>query len=40
MYIFKQFLKIIKPGDLIRETEPPIDFEKLIGDFVFGKGKE
>lgn len=29
--------KIIKPGGLIRETEPPIDIEKLIGDFIFGK---
>ncbi len=32
--------KIIKPGDLIHETEPPIDLEKLIGNFVFGKIKD
>ncbi len=31
--------KIIKPGGQIRETEPPIDIEKLIGDFIFGKVK-
>lgn len=32
--------KIIQPGDTLRETEPPIDLEKLIGNFVFGKVKE
>ncbi len=31
--------KIIKPGGLIHDTEPPIDIEKLIGDFIFGKVK-
>ncbi len=31
--------KFIKPGGKIRETEPPIDIEKLIGDFIFGKVK-
>ncbi len=31
--------KIIPPGGRIRETEPPIDIEKLIGEFVFGKVK-
>jgi phospholipid/cholesterol/gamma-HCH transport system substrate-binding protein len=30
---------VIKPGGKIRETEPPIDIEKLIGDFIFGKVK-
>ena len=30
---------MIKPGGNIRETEPPLDIEKLIGDFVFGKVK-
>jgi len=29
--------KIIPPGGTIRETEPPIDLEKVIGKFVFGK---
>ncbi len=32
--------KIIPPGGRIRETEPPVDIEKLIGDFVFGKVKK
>ncbi|OHC04153.1 MAG: outer membrane lipid asymmetry maintenance protein MlaD [Planctomycetes bacterium RIFCSPHIGHO2_12_39_6] len=32
--------KVIQPGDTLRETEPPIDLEKLIGNFVFGKVKE
>ena len=32
--------KLIKPGGSLRETEPPIDLEKLIGNFVFGKVKE
>ena len=31
--------KLIPPGGRIRETEPPIDIEKLIGEFVFGKVK-
>lgn len=31
--------KTIPPGGRIRETEPPIDIEKLIGEFVFGKVK-
>ncbi len=31
--------KIIKPGGLIRETEPPIDIEKLLGEFIYGKVK-
>lgn len=31
---------LIKPGDTLHETEPPIDLEKLIGNFVFGKVKE
>lgn len=30
----------ISPGDLLRQTEPPIDLEKLIGNFVFGKIKD
>lgn len=29
--------QIIPPGGRIRETEPPIDLKKLIGDFAFGK---
>jgi len=32
--------KLIEPGGSLRETEPPIDLEKLIGNFVFGKVKE
>lgn len=31
--------RLIPPGGRIRETEPPIDIEKLIGEFVFGKVK-
>ncbi len=31
--------KIIPPGGRIRETEPPVDMEKLIGEFVFGRLK-
>ncbi|MBU6392542.1 MAG: outer membrane lipid asymmetry maintenance protein MlaD [Planctomycetota bacterium] len=31
---------VLKPGDSIHETEPPIDLEKLIGNFVFGKVKD
>jgi phospholipid/cholesterol/gamma-HCH transport system substrate-binding protein len=29
--------RLIKPGGRIRETEPPLDFEKLIGQFIHGK---
>lgn len=32
--------KLIQPGDTLRETEPPIDLEKLIGNIVFGKIKD
>lgn len=32
--------ELIKAGGKIRETEPPIDLEKLIGNIVFGKVKE
>ncbi len=32
--------KVIKPGGSLRDMEPPIDLEKLIGNFVFGKVKE
>lgn len=32
--------KLIEPGDTLRETEPPIDLEKLIGNIVFGKIKD
>ncbi len=32
--------KIIPPGGLIRETEPPVDIEKLLGDFIFGNVKK
>jgi phospholipid/cholesterol/gamma-HCH transport system substrate-binding protein len=32
--------KVIEPGGSLHETEPPIDLEKLIGNFVFGKVKE
>ncbi|HQU30490.1 MAG: outer membrane lipid asymmetry maintenance protein MlaD [Planctomycetia bacterium] len=32
--------KLLHPGDTLHETEPPIDLEKLIGNFVFGKVKE
>jgi len=28
---------IIQPGGMIRETEPPIDLKKLIGNIAFGK---
>ena len=31
--------KRINAGGIIRETEPPLDFEKLIGIFIFGKVK-
>ena len=29
--------KILEPGDLIRETEPAVDLEQLISNYVFGK---
>lgn len=29
--------RTIAPGGRIRETEPPIDIEELIGSFIFGK---
>ncbi len=32
--------ELVKPGGSLRETEPPIDLEKLIGNFVFGKVKD
>ena len=32
--------KILKPGDMIIETEPVLDIEGLIGKFAFGKVKE
>ncbi len=32
--------KIIQPGDTLRETEPPLDLEKFIGNFVFGEVKK
>lgn len=32
--------RIISPGGRIRETEPPVDIEKLIGDFIFGNVKK
>jgi len=32
--------KILKPGDMIIETEPVLDIEGLIGKFAFGKIKE
>ena len=31
--------QLIQPGGRIRETEPPLDFEKLIGQFVHGKAE-
>ncbi|MEK6710336.1 MAG: outer membrane lipid asymmetry maintenance protein MlaD [Nitrospinota bacterium] len=31
--------KTIAPGGRIRETEPPVDIEKLIGQFIYGKVK-
>jgi phospholipid/cholesterol/gamma-HCH transport system substrate-binding protein len=30
---------LIEPGCTLRETEPPLDLEKLIGSFIFGKVK-
>ena len=32
--------KILKPGDMIIETEPVLDIEGLIGKFAFGKVNE
>lgn len=33
--------RLIPPGGKIRETEPPVDFERLIGQFIHGKaGRE
>lgn len=29
--------QIIKDGEKLRETEPPIDFEEAIANFIFGK---
>ena len=29
--------EIIPPGGEIRETQPPIDLERAIGNFIFGK---
>jgi len=29
--------EILKPGDRLRETQPAIDMEQLISNFVFGK---
>ena len=29
--------KVIPPGGKIRETQPPLDLEKAIGKFIFGK---
>ena len=29
--------RILKPGERIRETQPPVDFEQLISSYVFGK---
>lgn len=31
---------LVGPDGTLRETEPPLDLEKLIGNFVFGKVKE
>jgi phospholipid/cholesterol/gamma-HCH transport system substrate-binding protein len=31
--------RLIPPGGRIRETEPPVDFEKLIGQFIHGKAE-
>jgi phospholipid/cholesterol/gamma-HCH transport system substrate-binding protein len=28
---------LLKPGNRIRETQPPIDFEQIISNYVFGK---
>jgi phospholipid/cholesterol/gamma-HCH transport system substrate-binding protein len=29
--------RLIEPGGKIRETVPPVDFEKLIGQFIYGQ---
>ena len=29
--------EILKPGDRIRDTQPPIDLEQLISSYIFGK---
>ena len=29
--------RIVEPGELIRETEPAVDMEQLISNYVFGK---
>jgi phospholipid/cholesterol/gamma-HCH transport system substrate-binding protein len=29
--------KTLKPGDRIRDTQPPVDLEQLISSYVFGK---
>ena len=29
--------EMIQPGGIIRDTQPPVDFEELIARFVFGK---
>jgi phospholipid/cholesterol/gamma-HCH transport system substrate-binding protein len=31
--------EIIPPGGRIRETQPPVDFEELVSQYVFGKVK-
>jgi len=31
--------RLIPAGGRIRETEPPVDIEKLIGQFIYGKVK-
>ncbi|MCL2102786.1 MAG: outer membrane lipid asymmetry maintenance protein MlaD [Syntrophorhabdaceae bacterium] len=31
--------RLIEPGGKIRDTEPPLDFEKLIGQFIHGKSE-
>lgn len=31
--------RLIPPGGKIRETEPPVDFERLIGQFIHGKAE-
>ncbi len=31
--------RLIPPGGKLRETEPPVDFEKLIGQFIHGKAE-
>lgn len=31
---------LIGPGGTLHETEPPLDLEKLIGNFIFGKVKD